>query len=392
MTWEQYGDGLEPRLLDLHERVHSGRYRAQPSKRIYLEKPDGRRRPIGIAVVEDKIVQHAAVQVLNAIYQEDFLGFSYGFRPGRSQHDALDALWVAIMEKRVNWVLDADLRSFFDTINHEWLIKFIKHRIADPRMIRLIAKWLRAGVSEDGEWSETEVGTPQGAVVSPLLANVCLHYVLDLWVKQWRERHATGDCVIVRYADDFVMGFQHQHEAERFLRDLKARLEQFGLSLHPEKTRLIEFGRYAGQNRRKRGEGKPETFDFQGFTHICGKRRKDGAFVVLRKTMRKRLRARLRAIWLALKKVRYQPVREQGQWLQSVVRGYLNYHAVPGNNRAINSFRYQVKRYWLQALRGRSQKHRMTWDRFERLENRWLPCPRILHPYPNMRFHAIHPR
>jgi group II intron reverse transcriptase/maturase len=282
VTWQQYEVGLEDRLANLHQRVHTGTYRAQPSKRAYIPKPDGTLRPLGIAALEDKVVQHAVVTVLSALYEADFLGFSYGFRSGRSQHDALDALHVGIMGKKVNWVLDVDIRAFFDRLDHAWMMKFLKHRIADPRMLRLIRKWLRAGVSEDGQWSKTTVGSPQGAVVSPLLSNVYLHYVLDMWVNQWRSRHARGDVIIVRYADDFVMGFQHKHEAERFLRDLTARVEQFGLALHPEKTRLIEFGRFADQNRRKREGRKPETFDFLGFTHVCAKKHWSGGFIVRR--------------------------------------------------------------------------------------------------------------
>jgi group II intron reverse transcriptase/maturase len=392
LTWRQYEEGLEDRLMDLHRRVHLGTYRAQPSKRAYIPKPDGQLRPLGIAALEDKIVQHAVVKVLNAIYESDFMGFSYGFRPERSQHDALDALHVGIMGKKVNWVLDVDIRSFFDSINHEWMMKFVGHRIADPRMLRLIAKWLGAGVSEDGKWSETKVGTPQGAVASPLLANVYLHYVLDLWVNHWRERQASGDVIIVRYADDFVMGFQHKHEAERFLTELKGRVERFGLGLHPEKTRLIEFGRFADPNRRRRGGSKPETFDFLGFTHLCGKRRGDRRFFVQRKTASKRLRVRLKSIRDALHAMRHRTVPEQGQWLARVVRGYLQYHAIPGNMRALNGFCHEDKRHWLHALRRRSQRHRMSWERFGPLVLHWLPTPKILHPYPSERFYATHPR
>jgi len=391
-TWEQYEVGLEDRLTDLHGRVQGGTYRAQPSRRVYIPKPDGRERPIGIATLEDKIVQHAVVTVLNQIYEEDFVGFSYGFRPGRSQHDALDALWVGIMGKKVNWVLDADIQGFFDTIDHGWLLKFIEHRIADRRMLRLIRKWLRAGVSEDGRWSRTEVGTPQGAVASPLLANVFLHYVLDLWAQQWRTHHAEGDAIIVRYADDFVMGFQYRREAERFLRSLRERTRKFGLALHPEKTRLIEFGRFAAKNRRQRGERKPETFDFLGFTHICGIKRWSKGFIVKRKTTAKRLRAKLKEIRRTLHRGRHRPLPTQGAWLGRVVRGYFNYHAIPGNAAALETFHAQAVRAWLHALRRRSQRHRMPWRRFRRHVDRWLPRPRILHPYPNRRFYAKHPR
>lgn len=391
-TWQQYEAELEDRLPDLHKQVHKGTYRAQPSRRVYIPKSDGRQRPLGIASLEDKIVQQAVVTVLNAIYEEDFLGFSYGFRPGRSQHDALDALWVGIMGKKVNWVLDADIRGFFDTIDHGWLMKFLEHRIADRRVLRLIRKWLRAGVSEDGKWSRTTIGTPQGAVASPLLANVYLYYVLDLWVQQWRNRHATGDLIIVRYADDFVMGFQHRHDAERFLRELSARMEKFGLALHPDKTRLIEFGRFAVERHQRRGGGKPETFNFLGFTHISGRKWERGGFIVQRKTMSKRLRAKLQEIKQALTRWRHLPIPQLGAWLRGVVRGYFNYHAVPGNTKSLASFRFQVARLWLRALRRRSQRHRMNWARFGQIADRWLPLPKVLHPYPNQRFYAKHPK
>jgi group II intron reverse transcriptase/maturase len=391
-TWQQYEAELEDRLPNLHRQVHAGTYRAQPSRRVYIPKSDGRQRPLGIASLEDKIVQQAAVTVLNAIYEHDFLGFSYGFRPGRGQHDALDALWVGIMGKKVNWVLDADIRGFFDTIDHGWLMKFLEHRIADRRVLRLIRKWLRAGVSEDGKWSRTTVGTPQGAVASPLLANVYLHYVLDLWVQQWRIRYATGDVIIVRYADDFVMGFQHRHDAERFLRELHARMEKFGLALHPDKTRLIEFGRFAVEHHRRREDGKPETFNFLGFTHICGRKWKSGGFIVRRKTMSKRLRAKLQTIKQALMRWRHLPIPQLGTWLRGVVQGYFNYHAVPGNTNSLSGFRYQVVRIWLRVLRRRSQRHRMNWARFGHIADRWIPIPKVLHPYPNQRFYAKHPK
>jgi len=295
VTWRQYGEELETHLPDLHERVQSGRYRAKPSKRTWIPKSDGRQRPIGIAALEDKVVQQAVVWVLNQIYEEDFLGFSYASRPERSSHNALDAVWVGITQRKVNWVIDADIRSFYDTIVHGWLTKFLEHRIADPRLLRLIRKWLRAGVSEDGKWSKTEVGTPQGAVASPVLANIYLHYVLDLWVNKWRES-AHGEVIIVRYADDWVMGFQHRNEAERFLYEVQGRMAKFGLELHSEKTRLIEFGRFAAANRSRRGEGKPETFDFLGFTHICAKTRKNKWFTIRRKTIAKRLRAKVKVV------------------------------------------------------------------------------------------------
>jgi group II intron reverse transcriptase/maturase len=391
VTWEQYEQGLWDRLVDLHQRVHTGRYRAQPSKRAYIAKPDGRLRPLGIAALEDKIVQQAVAQVLGAIYETEFMGFSYGFRPGRSQHDALDALWVGLTGA-VSWVLEVDIRAFFDRLDHAWMSKFLQHRIADPRILRLIRKWLRAGVSEDGQWSQTRQGTPQGAVISPLLGNVYLHYVLDLWAQQWRNREATGHVIIVRYADDFVLGFQHKHDAERFLGALAARVEQFGLSLHPDKTRLIEFGRFAEQDRKRRGQGKPQTFEFLGFTHVCGKKRESGRFIVQRLSSRKRLRATLAAIKQVLGKKRHLSIREQGRWLASVVRGWMTYHALPGNYRRVSWLRLQTVQLWLRSLRRRSQKHRMNWDRFAAIADAWIPPAHILHPYPNVRFFAKHPR
>jgi len=391
-TWHEYETDLVAKLTNLHGQVHAGTYRAQPSKRTYIPKADGRQRPLGIAALEDKIVQHAVVTVLNAIYEEDFLGFSYGFRPGRGQHDALDALWVGIMRKRVNWVLDADIRDFFGTIDHGWMVKFLRHRIADRRILRLTQKWLRAGVSEDGTWAPTEVGTPQGAVASPLLANVYLHYAFDLWVRRWRRRSATGDMIVVRYADDAVLGFEHRSDAERFLQDWRERLRQFGLELHPDKTRLIEFGRHAAEQRKRRGEGKPETFDFLGFTHVCGTTRETGRFIVKRQTIRKRLSATLKALKAKLRRRMHLPVVQLGRWLRSVVQGWFNYHAVPGNMDSLNAFRSQVIRYWFRALRRRGQRRPLTWARFLRLVGRWLPSARILHPHPNVRFDATHPR
>lgn len=386
VTWREYGEGLEERLVDLHDRIHGGRYRAKPSKREWIPKPDGRQRPIGIAALEDKIVQKALVMVLEQIYEEDFLGFSYGFRPGKSQHHALDALYVAITQRKVSWVLDADIRGFFDTLHHEWLMKFVEHRVADPRVLRLIRKFLRAGVSEDGQWSKTEVGTPQGAVISPLLANIYLHYVLDLWVHWWRDHHAKGEVYIIRYCDDFVLGFQYQADAQRFQGALAQRLEKFGLELHPDKTRLIEFGRFAATNRKNRGQGKPETFDFLGFTHYCSKRRSDGGFTVRRKTIAKKMRAKLKKVKQDLRRKICLPVASQGRWLGSVVRGHMQYYAVPTNAEALNAFRRQVIRMWLKALRRRSQKGRnLTWTRFERWIDKWIPPVRIVHPYPNQR-------
>ena len=387
VTWAAYGRDLEANLRDLHARVHSGAYRASPSRRVYIPKADGRLRPLGIATLEDKILQRAVVEVLNAVYEEDFLGFSYGFRPGRSPHDALDALAVGIERKKVNWVLDADIRDFFTSLDHDWLEKFLEHRIADKRVLRLIRKWVKAGVIEEGSWSETEVGTPQGASVSPLLANVYLHYVFDRWARQWRRRHARGDMVVVRFADDFVAGFEHQADAQRFLADLRERFAKFGLELHPDKTRLIEFGRFAARNRKARGVGKPETFDFLGFTHICGKAR-SGRFWLRRITISKRMRAKLADVKDQLKQRRHLPIPEQGRWLGSVVRGHHAYYAVPGNSNAAEAFRAEVIQHWFKALRRRSQRHTLTWDRMRRLVLRWLPSTRILHPSPGVRFDA----
>jgi len=392
VTWQQYGEGVEERLQDLHDRIHRGAYRARPSRRTYIPKADGRQRPLGIAALEDKIVQQAVVTVLNQIYEGDFLGFSYGFRPGRSQHNALDALYVGLKRKKVNWVLDLDVRGFFDNVSHEWLVKFVEHRVADRRMLRLIQKWLKAGVSEEGEWTETKVGTPQGAVVSPLLANIYLHYVFDLWVNQWRRKWAHGDMIVVRYADDAVLGFEHRKEAEAFLEQLQERMRKFGLELHPEKTRLIEFGRFAEDNRKRRGEGKPETFDFLGFTHICGKTRKNHWFTVRRQTVKKRLRSKLQLVRQELRRRLHEPIAETGAWLKSVVQGYLNYHAVPGNFAALDMFRREIKRAWLAALRRRSQRHRLLWEQFGSIVTRYLPLPRILHPLPDVRFDAKHLR
>src|SRR5467141_3514874 len=349
VTWQEYEDGLEDRLIDLHDRVHCGAYQAMPSRRVYIEKEDGRKRPLGVAAVEDKTVQQAVVTILNQIYEEDFLGFSYGFRPGRSQHQALDALSYALLRKKVNYVLDADIRGFYDNLDQCWLIQFMEHRVADPRILRLIQKWLNAGMMEEGKWSETKTGTPQGSVISPTLANINLHYVFDLWVDVWRKKCARGDVIAVRYADDTVLGFQHQTEADRFLEDLRARLRKFGLELHPDKTRRIEFGRFAEQNRKRKGEGKPDTFDFLGFTHISGKNG-IGRFTVRRKTIRKRMGAKLREIKQQLHERIHDPVRQTGQWLKSVVQGYFHYYAVPGNIDSLSVFRDRLTGHWWHTL------------------------------------------
>jgi RNA-directed DNA polymerase len=391
LTWKNYEADLDRNIEDLHARVHRGAYRALPSRRVYIPKPDGRQRPLAIAALEDKIVQRATVEVLNAIYEEEFLGFSYGFRPGRGTHEALDALVVGIDSKKVNWILDADIRSFFDTVNQEWLIRFVEHRIGDPRIVRLIQKWLKVGILEDGVVSASDRGTGQGSVISPLLANIYLHYVLDLWAERWRRHEATGDMIIVRYADDIVVGFEREMDARRFLDAMRERFESFSLSLHPEKTRLIEFGRFAAVNRRQRGLGKPETFNFLGFTFICGKSRR-GKFLVKRKTRRDRMRTKLQAIKRELRQRMHQPIPVQGKWLGQVVKGYFNFHAVPTNSRALGVFRHRVTMFWRRVLQHRSHKAEMTWDRMRKLANDWLPRPRILHPWPSQRFAVRHPR
>jgi group II intron reverse transcriptase/maturase len=391
VTWQTYEADLDRNLTDLHSRVHRGAYRALPSRRQYIPKSDGRQRPIAIAALEDKLVQRATVAVLNAIYEEDFVGFSYGFRPKRGQHDALDALVVAITSKKVNYILDADLRSFFDSVSQSQLVRFLEHRIADPRIIRLIQKWLKAGVLEDGIVNVSETGTGQGSVISPLLANVYLHYTLDLWAERWRRREATGDMIIVRYADDVVVGFERESDARRFWDAMRDRLQEFSLSLHPEKTRLIEFGRHAADRRAQRGVGKPETFNFLGFRFICGKSRR-GKFLLRRKSRLDRMRAKLKEIKEALRKRMHQPIPEQGAWLKQVVAGYYNYHAVPTNGHVLWAFRDEVTRRWQQTLGRRSQKGALSWVRMERLANDWLPKPRILHPWPNQRFAVKHPR
>jgi RNA-directed DNA polymerase len=387
VTWQDYGQDLVANLRDLHDRVHSGRYRARPSRRAYIPKADGRLRPLGITALEDKIVQRAVVEVLNAVYETDFRGFSYGFRPGRGPHDALDALATGIERRKVNWILDADIRDFFTSLDQGWLEKFLGHRIADSRVLRLIRKWLSAGVIENGAWSETAEGAPQGASASPLLANVYLHYVFDLWAEWWRRRRARGDVIIVRFADDFIVGFEHQGEARRFLRDLRERFAKFSLELHPGKTRLIEFGRFAARDRRARGLGKPETFGFLGFTHICGKDR-NGRFALRRITISKRMRAKLQEVKDQLRRRMHLPIPEQGRWLGSVVRGHCAYYAVPGNDSAIFAFRGQVTWHWYRALRRRSQRTGLNWERMDRYATRWLPPARVVHPYPQVRFDA----
>jgi RNA-directed DNA polymerase len=388
-TWRHYGETLEEHLRDLSERLTRGAYRAKPVRRVYISKEDGRQRPLGVPALEDKLVQRATVEVLNTIYETDFLGFSYGFRPRRSQHHALDALYTGLLTKKVNWVLDLDIRAFFDTIDHGWLVQFVEHRIADQRVVRLIQKWLNAGVLEDGTRTRVEEGTPQGGSASPLLANVYLHDVFDLWVQAWRQKRAHGDVIVVRFADDIVVGFQVKADAERFWGELAERCRKFRLELHPEKTRLLEFGPLAAEHRKQRGLGKPETFNFLGFTHICGKKRSNGRFTVRRQTIRKRLQAKLNAVNTELRRRMHEPIPAIGTWLRAVVGGHIRYYGVPTNSHALHIFRFQVSRLWHRALSRRSQNGRVTWDRMRRLIDRWLPPARVCHPYPLRRLGVI---
>lgn len=388
ITWKTYGENLERNLTNLHQRIHNGSYRSKPALRVYIPKADGSQRPLSVWCLEDKIVQQAVVQVLNAIYETDFRDFSYGFRPNRGQHDALDALQVAIYKKRINWILDADIRKFFDTVNHDQLLKLLQHRIQDKRILRLIKKWMQVGVSELGRTIRSQIGIPQGAVVSPVLANVYLHYVYDLWVKAWRSKRATGDVIVIRYADDTIVGFQHYGDATAFRSNLEERMRHFGLSLHPEKTRLLLFGRFAAQRCRERGQGKPETFDFLGFTHYCTKSIKTGWYVVGRKTIKRRMRKQLQQIKTELRKRICRPIDETGRWINRILTGHLNYYAVPGNGKALSSFFYRVSWYWLRSLRRRSQRHNMTWKRFGRIRDTYFPKIRIVHPQPWHRFNA----
>ena len=391
VTWQDYEADLDNNIRDLHERVHRGTYRAQPSRRRFIPKPDGRLRPLAIAGIEDKIVQRATIAVLNGIYEEDFLGFSYGFRPERGQHDALDALMVGLNDRKVNYILDADIQAFFDAVDQDWLIRFLNHRIGDQRIIRLIQKWLKAGILEDGVVTVSETGTGQGSVASPLLANIYLHYVFDLWAARWRRQKAKGDMIIIRYADDIVVGFQYENDARRFQDEMRKRLQEFALSLHPEKTRLIEFGRFAAAQRGKVGLGRPATFNFLGFTFICSKSRR-GKFVVKRRTRRDRMQARLQEIKGELRRRLHQPIPEQGKWLRQVVTGFFNYHAVPDNGAALRVFRHYVTDLWRRSLRRRSQKDTMTWVRMKKLADDWLPKPLIRHPRPSERFAVKHRR
>jgi len=391
VTWEDYEEEIELRLANLHDRVHGGSYRPQPSRRTYIPKADGRQRPLAIAALEDKIVQGATAMVLSAIYEEDFLGFSYGFRPRRGPHNALDALAVAINSRKVNYILDADVENFFGAVDQTWMVRFLEHRIGDRRIIRLIQKWMKAGVLEDGIVTVDDRGTGQGSVISPLLGNVYLHYVFDLWVERWRRREARGEMIVVRYADDQIVGFEREDDARRFQHAMQARLEEFALKIHPDKTRLIEFGRHAAARRSSRDLAKPETFDFLGFTHICGRSRK-GKFLLKRITRADRRRAKLKEIGEELRRRMHQPIPLQGAWLRQVVTGHFAYYAVPTNSRALSAFRHWVSDLWRRTLRRRSQKDALTWDRMTKLVGDWLPPPRILHPWPNVRFAVKHPR
>lgn len=392
VTWDAYAENLESNLRDLHRRVHSGAYRALPSRRVYIPKQDGKQRPLGIAALEDKIVQAALVMILTPIYEAEFLGFSYGFRPRRNQHDALDALAYGIKGRNIWWVLDADISRFFDTISHKWLVEFLEHRIGDRRITRLIQKWLGAGVLEEGTHLDTVEGTPQGSVVSPFLANVYLHYVHDLWVQAWRKRRASGETLIVRYADDSIAGFQYRSEAVKFLNDLRERLSKFGLTLHPEKTRLIEFGRFAAKRRAARGLGKPETFNFLGFTHICATKRDGWSFQLRRKTQRKRRWSLVHRIGQELDKRRHEPVNVQGRWLTSVLRAHYAYYSVPTNIAAVRNVRHHIKIRWYLSLARRSQRTSLSWRRMNVVAARYLPMPTVLHPWPEQRFLVKHPR
>ncbi len=388
VTWQAYGEKLAENLSDLHARIHRGSYRARPGRRTFVPKPDGTERPLSILCLEDKIVQQAVVLVLEAIYEDDFFGFSYGFRPGRGQHNALDALHAGIYRKRVNWVLDADIQGFFDAMSHSWILRFLRHRIADKRLLRLISKWLKVGVTHEGRSERSVRGTPQGAVISPILANIYLHYVFDLWTHRWRRKTATGDVIVIRYADDSIVGFQHEYEAKAFLEDLMERMRKFDLALHPVKTRLIRFGRHAIKQRERLGEGKPETFDFLGFTHFCTRSRKWGSFVIGRKTVKKRMRATLQVIKMELRKRMHDPIAKTGAWVKRVLQGHLNYFAVSGNDPRLWWFFNQVRWYWLRMLRRRSQRAFLNWEKYTRLVGRFFPAIRILHPLPCHRFDA----
>jgi len=386
VKWKSYGKNLAENLISLHRQIHIGSYRAQPARRTIIPKADGSERPLSILCLEDKVVQQAVVYVLEAIYEQDFLGFSYGFRPKRGQHDALDALSTGIYRKRVNWVLDADIRRFFDTMNHEWIMQFLKHRIGDKRLLRLISKWLKVGVMNNHHVERSCEGAPQGAVVSPILANIYLHYVFDLWVNVWRRKKTNGDVIVIRYADDTVLGFEFEKDAKQFLDEFQKRLKTFGLNLHPDKTRLIQFGRYAANDRKRQGLGKPETFDFLGFTHYCTQSLKSRVFVIGRKTIKKRMRLSLQLIKNELRRRMHDTIVDTGKWIRTVLQGHLNYFSVSGNDPSIWAYFTQVKWYWLRAIRRRSQRAFVTWDKFVERIDHFFPKIRLMHPYPDARF------
>lgn len=389
VRWQDYREGLDERLRALHQRIHQGRYRPKPARRGAIPKEDGSERHLGILCLEDKVVQQAVGEILSQVYEVDFLGFSYGFRRGRGQHDALDAVTVGLLRRKVNWVLDLDIRQFFDRVDHNWMLRFLQHRVGDPRIVRLVRQWLEVGhLDEAGRRVRANQGTPQGAVISPLLANLYLHYVFDLWVDQWRRRRATGDVIVVRHADDSVLGFQHHDEAVSFQRELEARVARFGLALHPQKTRLLRFGRFANRDAQAAGEGKAGSFDFLGFTHLCSYNSL-GKFTIRRKTMRKRRISQLRRIRAELRRRLHHPVARTGAWLQRVVQGHINYYGVPFNSQAVSGFCYEVRKSWYRSLCRRSQRKRLNWQRYGRIAAYWLPRPRVVHPYPQQRFDAM---
>jgi RNA-directed DNA polymerase len=393
ISWNQYEEALQEHLKTLHEELQRGSYRPTPARRIYIPKADGSQRPISIQCVRDKVAQQALVFVLEQIYEQDFLGFSYGFRPGRGQYDALDALQVGLMRKKINWVLDMDIRKFFDTVDHEWLLKCIGHRVSDKRIHRLITKWIKVGhFDEQGRRVSADVGMPQGSVISPLLSNIVLHYVFALWAQSWRKRESRGDMLIVRYADDSVLGFETEQDARRFLSALIQRFEKFGLAIHEEKTKIIEFGRFAEIRRKERGLGKTETFDFLGFTHYCGKTRKSTAYMVWRKTNRKRQIESIKAVKAELRKRMHWAIKDQTTWLRSIINGHMNYFSVPGNGRAVTKFLYEIRRGWYKMLCRRIQRKRLDWNKFNCHISPMLPKFTVTHPYPNQRFYAKHSR
>ncbi|NJM10140.1 MAG: group II intron reverse transcriptase/maturase [Bdellovibrionaceae bacterium] len=388
VTWHDYEENLERNLQDLSRRLKVGGYKAKPVRRVFIDKADGKKRPLGVPVLEDKLVQRSTVEVMNAIYETDFRPFSYGYRPGRSQHNCLDALYVGLLTRKVNWVMDADIKGFFDSLNHEWLVKFVEHRIGDDRVIRLIRKWLKAGVMNEGTHEETSEGVPQGGSISPLLANIYLHYALDLWVDHKRRDKSRGEVIIVRWADDFVMGFEHKSQAENYLAELKDRMRKFSLELHPEKTRILEFGPWARYNRKRRQQGKPETFGFLGFTHIVGVKFSNGMYTVLRQTIRKKMRIKLTEVKQELRQRMSHPVNDQGKWLKSIVEGHCRYYGVPGNP-APNRFRFAISQMWWKTLRRRGNRRKLQWRKMEKIVDRWLPQVKLHHPYPLRRMGVI---